>query len=128
MYLRFVIHQNDEDSGRRQGLFQALAEVRERGELFEHELEMVKEIHKWFNENLKKPSSFNRSAKPHALNKAISWFKDSANEYISRMRELAAILDRHGVSIDVIQTDRPGYIVYEDEHQITAEPFSDSGA
>jgi hypothetical protein len=24
-----------------------------------------------------------------------------------------------------IQTDRPGYIVYEDAHQLVAEPFSD---
>ena len=128
MYLRFVIHQNNEDSGKRQGLFQALVEIRERGELFEYELERVKEILKWFNENLKKPASFNCSSKPHALNKAISWFKDSAEPQISRMRELVGILENHGVSVDVIRTDRPGYIVYEDEHQITAEPFSDSGA
>lgn len=126
MYVRFVVHQNDAASGKRQGLFQALVDIRERGELYEYELERVKEIHKWFNDNLKKPSSFNRSNKPRALNKAISWFKDSARSHIFHMREIATILENHGVMVDVIQTDRPGYVVYEDEHQITVEPFSDS--
>lgn len=128
MFLRFIVHEIDEDSGRRQGLFQSLVEIRERNELYGYELERVKEIHEWFNANLKKPSTFSRSNKPHALNKAISWFKDSADTHISYMRELAAILENHGLRIDVIRTERPGYIVYEDEHQVTAEPFSDSGA
>lgn len=78
MYIRFVISKKDEDSGRRQGIFQTLVDVREEGILFEYELEMVKEIHKWFNENLKKPASFIRSSRNHALNKAISWYKDTA--------------------------------------------------
>jgi hypothetical protein len=128
MYLRFIVHDIDEDSGRRQGLFQSLFEIRERDELYDYELERVKEIGEWFDIHLKKPSSFTRSSKPHALNKAISWFKDGATDHISMMRELAAILENHGVRIDVIRTERPGYIVYEDEHQITAEPFNDSDA
>lgn len=128
MFLRFIVHEIDEDSGRRQGLFQRLVDIRERDELYGYELDRVKEIHEWFNANLKKPSTFSRSSKPHALNKAISWFKDSADVHIFYMRELAAILENHGVRIEAIRTERPGYIVYEDEHQITAEPFSDSGA
>jgi len=96
--------------------------------LYEYEIERVKEIHKWFNENLEKPSSFNRSSKPHALNKAISWYKDTAKEHIALMRELALILEGHGFDVLVLQTEKPGYIVYEDEHQITAEPYSETGA
>ena len=128
MYIRFVVHIKDEGSGKRQGIFQTLVAVREEGLLYEYEIERVKEIHKWFNENLVKPSSFNRSSKPHALNKAISWFKDSAKEQIAYMRELARILEGHGIEVIVLQTERPGYIVYEDEHQITAEPFTETSA
>jgi len=128
VYIRFVVHIKDEDSGKRQEIFQTLVAVRDEGLLYEYEVERVKEIHKWFNENLVKPSSFNRSSKPHALNKAISWFKDSAKEQIAYMRELATILEEHGIEVIVLQTERPGYIVYEDEHQITAEPFAETSA
>jgi hypothetical protein len=127
-YLRFVIQDLDEDSGRRQGLFQTLVDIQDRNELYQYEIERIREIGDWFNVNLKKPSSFTRSSKPRAINKAISWFKDSADEHIAYMREIAAILEGHGVHTEIIRTERPGYIVYEDEYQITAEPFSDSGA
>lgn len=128
MYIRFAIHSKDEDSGRRQGIFQTLVDVREAGLLYDYEVERVTEIHKWFNKYLEKPSSFNRSSKPHSLNKAISWYKDSAKEHIAYMRELAVILEGHGVEVLMLQTERPGYVVYEDEYQITAEPFPDTGA
>lgn len=128
MYIRFVVHLKDEDSGKRQGIFQTLVEVREARLLYDYEVERVKEIHKWFNNNLDKPSAFNRSSKPHALNKAISWYKDSAKEHIAHMRELGTILEGHGIEVLMLQTERPGYIVYEDKHQITAEPFPETGA
>lgn len=51
---------------------------------------------------------------------ALSWFKPTAREHISNMRALAAILDAHGITVDVLREQRPGYIVYEDEHQVVA--------
>jgi len=66
--------------------------------------------------------------KTHAKNVALSWFKDSAIEHIRKMHGLAQILRAHDVHVEVIKTDRPGYVVYEDAYQITAEPFGDSGA
>lgn len=42
------------------------------------------------------------------------------------MREIAAILEAHGVITEMIRTERPGYIVYQDEYQIVAEPFMDT--
>ena len=44
------------------------------------------------------------------------------------MRELASILEGHRVAVDILKTERPGYIVYEDEYQVTAEPFEETGA
>jgi len=43
------------------------------------------------------------------------------------MREIIRLLESHGISVRMIKTDRPGYVVYEDDHQIVAEPFADSG-
>lgn len=42
------------------------------------------------------------------------------------MRELAAVLHSYGIPVETITTTRPGYITYEDDYQIVAEPFSDT--
>jgi hypothetical protein len=126
MYLRFVIDRTDEDSSRRQGLFQAIADLRNGGRLFNHEEERADELRAWFSRHLEKPESFSRSSRPHAARKAISWFKDTAREHIAKMYELAAVLEAHNVMVNVIRTMRPGYIVYEDEFQVTAEPFAET--
>ena len=41
---------------------------------------------------------------------------------------MISILETQGVVVEVIETQRPGYVVYEDEFQIVAEPFADTGA
>jgi hypothetical protein len=35
------------------------------------------------------------------------------------------ILEQHSIYVRMFKTDRPGYIVYRDEHQVVAEPFAD---
>ncbi|MEN0041828.1 MAG: hypothetical protein AAF764_10945 [Pseudomonadota bacterium] len=39
---------------------------------------------------------------------------------------MAAIVFEYGYPTTLIRTARPGFIVYEDEHQIVAEPFADT--
>jgi hypothetical protein len=58
-------------------------------------------------------------------NRALSWFKDTAIDHIAQIRELVSILENHGVHVRTLKTRRVGYIVYEDEYQIVAEPFAD---
>ena len=126
MYIRFVVHEKHGDSGRRQGLFQALCGLEERGVLLAHEQEQFDEIYEWFRHNLKKPRSFTRSSKPHAKKVALSWFKDSATQHVAKMRGLAEILQAHRIDVEVLRTQRPGYIVYEDMFQVAAEPFRET--
>jgi hypothetical protein len=57
---------------------------------------------------------------------AISWFKDTAHEHLARVRELVVILEHHGVPVRMLKADRVGYVVYEDEFQIVAQPFADT--
>jgi hypothetical protein len=77
---------------------------------------------------LEVPTRFTASKPPfyRKKNKAISWFKDTAHEHLARVRELVAILEHHGISVRMLKTNRVGYIVYEDEFQIVAEPFADT--
>lgn len=126
MYLRFVVHALHEESNRRTGVFQEIYRLMRARELPVYEERRARGILDWFNENLDAPARFAASARHHAAARAISWFKDSASKHISRMRELAAILEAHGVAVEIIRTPRPGYIAYEDKYQIVAEPFADT--
>ena len=127
-FLRFVIPRNDRDSGRRQGLFQALSDLEQRGDLMPEERRAYEDTLDWFRKHLRKPRSFTRSSKPHARRVALSWFKDTATEHIRRMRVLAGILHTHGIQTEMLTTERPGYVVYEDDYQVAAEPFKDTDA
>jgi len=126
MFIRFVIHKNDQQSGRRQGLFQAMSDLEHAGVLLMHEQRQYDEIYDWFRQHLRKPRSFARSSKPHAKDVALSWYRDTAVNHLQKMRGIARILEDHGVAVDVLYSARPGYIVYEDEFQVAAEPFKDT--
>ena len=108
------------------GLFQASYELREAGLVDKYEEEQLLSILDWFNDNLEKPESFSRSKKPHSKGVAISWFKDTATNHIAKMYEFKNILEAHGVIVEVIKSARVGYVVYEDDFQITAEPYAET--
>jgi hypothetical protein len=128
VYLRFVVDKIDEDSERELGVFHAIANLQAAGQLHPHEVKLYESVRKWFSENLEKPTHFTASKPPYyrKKSKALSWFKDSAHEHLSRIREVVVILDQHGVRVQMLKAKRAGYIVYEDEFQIVAEPFADS--
>jgi hypothetical protein len=126
MFLRFVVSEIHGDSQRELGVFHAMGDLRQRGVLSEYEEHQHDLIREWFNQHLEKPTRFTASKPPfyRKRSKAISWFKDSAVEHIARARSLVVILEHHGVSVQMLKTDRVGYVVYEDEYQIVAEPFA----
>lgn len=126
MYLRFVVGEIDEDSQRELGVFHAVGYLRDQRKLFQYEKEQHDLIYEWFKKNLEKPTRFTTSKAPcyRKKNRAISWFKDSAHEHLNRIRSLVAILENHDVAVQMLKTNRVGYVVYEDEYQIVAEPFS----
>ena len=125
MFLRFVVPEIDEDSGRELGVFQAVDRLRRRGLLTEYEENQDDEIGQWFDKNLAKPTRFTTAKPPfyRKANRAISWFKDTAHEHLDRIRALVVILGNHGIHVQMLKTDRVGYVTYEDEYQIVAEPF-----
>ena len=128
MYVRFVVAEVHDDSEGELGVFQATYNLRDAGKLYPYEEAHFDELREWFNTHLEKPTRFTAAKPPHyrKKNRAISWFKDSAQEHIARIREMVAILENHGVRVRMIKTERVGYVVYEDQHQVVAEPFSDT--
>lgn len=128
-YLRFIIGQIDPDAGVRSGPFWVAGQLRDGGTLSSYDQDRLTELLDWFNANLEGPERFNRTSSKGYANRAargISWLKAEAHDHIGKMRELAAFLAEHGYLVDQIETDRPGYIVFQDDHQIVAEPFSDT--
>jgi hypothetical protein len=126
MYLRFVVPEIDRASQRPLGVFHAIGNLRDWGWLGPYEEEQAELLREWFSQNLLKPPRFTASKPPYYRKqpKAISWFKDSAKEHITRARSMAAIIENHGIPVTMLKTVRVGYVVYEDEHQIVAEPFA----
>lgn len=118
-YIRFVVGRKDEDSHVEQGIFQAAALALEREKITGMDAAELQELRWWFSENLEKPTSFGRGR----LDRGICWFKVAAAEHISRIWQMVRILERHGIYVKKIRTDKPGYIVFEDEWQLVAEPF-----
>ncbi len=128
MFIRFVGPSRHEDSHCLTGIFHAACRLRDRGLLGAVEQARCDGILDWFNCHLPFPDRFSRSNRRNACGKAVCWFKDGAARYIRRVRELAALLERHGVWIEMLRSNKPGYIVYEDYYQVAAVPFRDTRA
>ena len=124
MFLRFAtpgpLHQA---AWRPRGLFQLGYQVLREAPLADEELARLKQALGWFERRLARPARLARSRKPGAERKALSWFKPTAGEHIAQARELAELLRLAEVEIVMSTTRTPGYIVYEDAHQVAAEPF-----
>ena len=122
MYLRFRVDVRDASSGQPSGVFSAVYDLIDSDLLPQQDLDVAKSCLDWFDTNLKEPASFSKSTKPHAQKVGISWFKDSATEHISKMRMLVALLEDNSVSVKLLITDNPGYILYEDDYQVVSDP------
>ena len=125
MFLRFASKKKvDERTGRPVGIFTAAYDLRDGETLSQVEEDELRELLGWFGKHLLIPSKFSRNRNgSHKNTPGISWIKDTASEVIRELWCLKDFLERQGLAIDVIRTDRPGRIVYEDESQVIAEPF-----
>jgi hypothetical protein len=119
MFIRFIVNEKHLTSNRRLGIFHAIRYLRDDGELTADELREMNRVMDWFADNLNTPESISRV-------KAISWFKDSAREHISNIRQIVSVLKVHDIDVEMVRTDKPGYLVYEDNYQVFAEPFSET--
>ncbi len=129
MYLRFVHTAPVDGLDARQG-FLAAAYVLSRStglDEWSHR-ELIGHLN-WFENNLALPDRFNRSKSKgawHRETKGLSWFKPEAVDHIDRAFALVGLLTLNDIPIDTLRSNRIGYVVYEDDYQIVAEPFADT--
>jgi hypothetical protein len=128
VFVRFVIRDTDEMSGYRQGFFTEAYRLRRERHLQADEHQKLDELLKWLGKNLDVPKRFNRSRSKGSWRRdtrGICWFKTGSTEHVSKAQQVAQIMRRNGIDIFELKSDRPGFLVFEDAHQIVAEPFSD---
>jgi hypothetical protein len=66
------------------------------------------------------PTCYDRAVNPGAR----AWFKDSADELLDLTADYLRLLDRYGVPWVELRSAWPGGVVYEDEVQIVAVPYT----
>ncbi len=119
IYIRFVTHERDDQSGSSRGVFHAAYELQKSTQLESHEYDWLGETIIWYQDNLPVPSYFKRRK---ADDSAICWFRVSAQGKIGRLWEMVHLLKEYGVYVRTIRTRNPGEIVFQDEYQIVAVP------
>jgi len=79
------------------------------------------EANDWFVKNLPYPPFYgeNNDDTTANTNGAICYFKTSyANSIMERVDPIFKLLDKHQIPYDIIYTNYPGKIIYEDDFQV----------
>ncbi|HEY2344653.1 MAG TPA: hypothetical protein VGH80_02085 [Xanthomonadaceae bacterium] len=124
MFLRFVAADRDQRTGQPTGLLTIAYELLRSDDLIAAEADELRGHLTWLEVHVPVPTRFARKRNvSHKETHGLSWVKTCATEVVGRLYALSEIARRHGHSIDILQTARPCYVVYEDKWQIVAEPF-----
>jgi hypothetical protein len=124
MFLRFVGSDIDERTGQPVGLIAIAYELRDRGALnAADETQLLAHLH-WIQTEIPIPTRFARRRNSyHKETHGLSWVKSEAAAFVAHLHAIADIARRNDCIIELQRTERPGYVVYEDEWQVVAEPF-----
>lgn len=128
-FLRFIVEEIDPDSGVAVGLFHCAYKLRDSIDVPEDDRKILREHLAWFEDRLPQPRRFNRTKSKgyyRRKTKGISWFRETAKEHLARMEAVRRIAEALGHSVRLIREERVGYVVYEDEYQVVAEPFKET--
>ena len=128
-FIRFVVARRHPDSGVEDGTFRLAYELRDSPDVEAADRELLAETLAWFGKNLETPPRFNRTTSKgfyRRNTRGIAWFKDTALAHLARMHQIKAILEQYGHSVVMLTESRVGYVIYDDDFQVVAEPFSDT--
>jgi len=120
MFIRFHSGDIDEQSHIATGLFCAATELHENARIPDYEFEALTGLLKWFDENMASPFDYLQCESRY--DRAVCWFKSDAHEHLAQAWQLVAILERNDILIWTIKSPRIGFVHYEDEVQVLAQP------
>lgn len=92
--------------------------MKQNGHLDPSEIEEIRQIENWFEDNLPDPPFYEKAN----CRKAITWFKrETTSEMIEKIERIKTIIERNGWQIEVeYRESAPGKVIYEDEYQIAS--------
>ena len=123
MYLRFVWLAIHQESRVPTGLFRAAGRLLDDHDVTPEDFERVEALLDWFNRHLRIPKVTVQARRPwQRSQRAVCWFRPSADEHISRAWELVWILEEYGFTTRMLRTRDPGLVIHEDAHQVFAIP------
>ena len=129
-FIRFVRPKLILGTSAREGFFCAAYALRNDPNCDSISHRRVTQLLNWFSANLAIPQKFSRTSSKGFRNReftaGLSWFHDDATIMLDKAFDLTALLTDHGHHVEVLKTSRVGYILYEDAHQVVAEPFGDT--
>jgi hypothetical protein len=100
-------------------VFQAAYSLRDEGSLEDYEQEWLDTELKWLKMHLESPDCLREQGN----HRAICWFKPEATRPIEKVRSIVALLEEKGVKVQMLKTDSPGVVIYEDGWQVVAKPW-----
>jgi hypothetical protein len=124
--IRFVTRGRHPPYGHRTGVFATAYELSRNPHVGAGARQELRALLDWFEANLAIPTRLAVSRHPRATESAISWVRGSADEHLWRLRQLVALVSESGIAVEELRTARPGYVVYQDDHQVVALPFADT--
>jgi len=129
-FVRFVVpHLIDSDSESASGVVAIAYAILDADEEDVARLSELRRLLDWLVAHLPEPGRFSRTtSKGHyrRKTKGLSWFRPTATEAIAVVRELAALVERCGYPVVELRERRIGYVTYEDDQQVVAEPFRET--
>lgn len=83
----------------------------------------------WIDTHVEVPDRFNRTKSKgwyRRETRGLSWLRATAATHVEAFRALAEVVARCGYEVAEVREKRVGYVIYEDEVQVVAEPFRDT--
>jgi len=115
-YVRIQGRETAYRTGMPVGIFAAVHRLQEAGLLTNEEKAIYHDVDQvWFQENLPNPPFYDDD-KP---GKPITWFKTATSGFmLEKLRPLMDMLEKYAKPYDLVYSNFPGRIVYEDEWQV----------
>jgi len=105
------------------GVFALVNGLAASGLLTEEEERFRRSNNDWFSQNFTDPSEVDALVYDREVNPgATAWFALSSPHLVERVDGYLAILDRHDVPWERVESATPGRIIYEDADQVVVVP------